>query len=141
MHRLATCCILLIILGMALGGCGRDKEPAGPDNGVPVFEVRLEPAEITPPQNAQVKLFATFPEFNQLDGKMAYFSSSSSDGFFNYHDSSRVSLQAPDGGNLDPSVWYGYIGEGHDLTDTVHVSIEDFYGSVLAWNYGTILVH
>jgi hypothetical protein len=131
---------LLAAVGLSLAGCGGNKQPSGPGGSIPPFEVRLEPAEITPPQNAQVKLFATFPEFAQLDGKQVFFSSSSGQGFFSI-DSSRVDLQAFDLSNLNPSVWYAYNGSQANLVDTVKAEIVDLYGVVVSWNYGLILVH
>jgi hypothetical protein len=132
---------MLPLLVLQLAGCGGDKQPTGPGGSIAPFEVRLEPPEITPPQNAQVKLFATFPEqFNQLDGRQVYFSSSSGNGFFNI-DSSRVDVQTFDQSNLNPSVWYAYLGTQSNLWDTVKVEIVDLYGNVVSWNYGRILVH
>jgi hypothetical protein len=131
---------LLALMAWTLLGCGGAKQPTGPGGSIAPYEVRLEPSEITPPQNAQLKLFQTFPEFSQLDGKLAFFSSSSGEGFFSI-DSSRVDLQVFDGSNLSPSVWYAYNGSQHNLIDTVKVEIVDLYGVVVSWNYGLILVH
>jgi hypothetical protein len=140
MRNLSFEIALLLALGLVLLGCGGSKQPTGPGGSIPPFEVRLEPPEITPPQNAQVKLFATFPEFDQLDGKQVFFSSSSGNGFFSI-DSSHVDLQAFDHSNLNPSVWYAYNGSQHNVVDTVKAEIVDLYGTVVSWNIGQILVH
>jgi hypothetical protein len=134
MVRIAPLLILLLI------GCGGNNPPSGPGGSLSPFSVSLLPGEITPPENAQVKLHQDFPEFTDLDGNRVYFSSSSGGGFFNT-DSSYVNVNAPDQSNLNPSVWYGYLGSEQNLVDTVKVEIVDIFGNVLSWNFGLIMVH
>jgi hypothetical protein len=127
-----------------LAGCGGNKSPSGPGGAIPPFTVSLLPPAITPgnpdSSTALVMLVVTFPnDFNQLDARQTYFSSSQ--GGFLQPDSSRIAVQNIASGYLNPAVWYSYSGQQQEFVDTVKVEVVDLAGNTIAWNYGLIRVH
>ena len=134
--------ILFLWIGaLILSGCADTKEPAGPDTGVPYFEVVLDPVVIAPQENTKVSLLPTLPlEFEELAGEWVLFESEPDSGFFNDLPTPIVDPNAV--GNLTPAVWFTYTGFGGP--DTIEVEIFVYVVSqgdqTLAWNSAILSV-
>jgi len=129
MNRVA---FFIALLGMM--GCGNSRDPAGPGN-FPLFELTTAPPQITSSAaNIQVYIHDLLPdEFAQLHGELMLFSSSSSDGFFNF-DTTLVDTAAPWGTLLNPDVWYRHVPGSSATQDTLYARCVDFNYSLLAWD-------
>lgn len=142
MNRIKTQTIALLgIVVFILLGCADTKEPAGPDTGVPYFEVVLDPAVIAPQENTKVSLLPTLPlEFEELAGEWVLFESEPDSGFFTDLPTPVVDPNAV--GNLFPAVWFTYTGFGGP--DTIDVEIFVYVVSqgdqTLAWNSAILSV-
>ena len=118
--RFSTRISFFLALLWFLIGCADSKQPAGPDTGIPIFNLEADPSVIAPLQNTMLSLTPVLPlEFEELDGEEVLFSALPDSGAFFVNSWSWIDLDAAT--NLFPEVWYQYTGFG--TPDTVKVAI------------------
>ncbi len=133
--------LLFITAAVCLFGCAGSKEPAGPDTGVPVFDVVVDQPVIAPLENTRVSLQPVLTlDFEQLDGMLVWFRDDPDSGTFGDFPSRYIDISTVD--NLNLPIWYQYLGQGG--ADTIKVKIYAHvvgdYGDTLAWNYTVVNV-
>ena len=132
--------IVLAVVACLFMACADSKGPAGPDTGVPYFEVAVTPAVIAPLENSRITLVPTLPlEFEDMEGEWVIFSSDPDTGIFT-PPLTYIDLEAY--GNLFEPIWYRYVGFG--TPDTLDVEIYAYVvsvsGDTLAWNYTELAI-